>query len=205
MQNTVDGFFYLVWQLTAFHFGKQRAGSETENGSVGFASPALTPATAPRKLLRRGRLAPSRGALTAGYSLLGKGEEAPKTTGHTKKRRNSTGKGTRKKRKQSWVQMEGRLKLLGSGFPFAHLSAWGTIPKALGREELSRLVHLAQHPPWESSRCSQILQKKTSEQSNLPFPPYSQPAPVKVTANTHFGGCTLHWHTTHRRMHEQQL
>lgn len=82
-------FLYLVWQITAFHFGKQRVGSE--NGSMGFVPPVLTPATAPCKLPRRGQLAPSHGAQTAGFSLLGKGEEAPKATENIKIKKEETG------------------------------------------------------------------------------------------------------------------
>lgn len=47
--------------------------------------------------------------------------------------------------------------------------------------------------------------KENVKQSNLSFPPYSQPAPVEVIANTHFGGCTQHLHNTHRGRPREQL
>lgn len=60
-------------------------------------------------------------------------------------------KGQERRRNQRQVQMEHRPKHLSSGFPPASLSACGAILKALGRGELSTLVHVALNPLWESS------------------------------------------------------
>lgn len=131
MGNTTDGSSSLGWQLW-------EAEGRTWEWLHG-------PCTAPRKLRRRGQLAPVHGAHTAG-------EGASKPTKLTRKSQGTKQEmGQERRRNQRQVQMEQGLKHLCSGVPSASLSVCGAIPKAPGRGELSRLVHVAPNPLWENS------------------------------------------------------